>query len=201
MSYKHNNHAVVEALLWGCSLMYWEKPGKENTVKTVELALKRAKELDLEYVVVASCTGSTAELCLDRGFKIVCVTHHVGFKGPGEDEMAKETRKRLEEKGVKILTAPHLMAGIDRSVRNMFGGLYPAELVAMSLRMLGQGLKVCVEIAGMALDAGYVPYGQDVVAIGGSSEGADTSVIIRPAHSNNFFETKVREIICKPRDF
>ncbi|HHX50342.1 MAG TPA: hypothetical protein GX711_02760, partial [Clostridia bacterium] len=74
--------------------MYWEKPGKENSIKTVELALKRARELELEYVVVASCTGYTAELCLDQGFKVVCVTHHVGFKGPGEDEMPGETRKR-----------------------------------------------------------------------------------------------------------
>jgi hypothetical protein len=74
-------------------------------------------------------------------------------------------------------------------------------MMAQTLRMLGQGLKVCVEIATMALDAGLIPYGEEVVAVAGSSTGADTAVVIVPAHSNRFFDTKVKEIICKPREF
>ena len=30
------------------------------------------------------------------------------------------------------------------------------------------------EIAGMALDAGLIPYGREVVAVGGTIEGADS---------------------------
>jgi len=26
-------------------------------------------------------------------------------------------------------------------------------------------------------------------------------LVLKPAHQNNFFELRVREIICKPRDF
>lgn len=66
------------------------------------------------------------------------------------------------------------------------------------MRMFGQGLKVCVEIAIMALDAGFIPFGEDVIALGGTSRGVDTAVIIRPAHANKVFETSVREVICKP---
>lgn len=157
--------------------------------------------MGIRYVVVASNTGKTAELCLDKGLQVVCVTHHVGYAAPGEDEMPVETRKRLSEAGVRVLTTTHLMAGLDRAVRNKFGGLYPAEIVAASLRMLGQGLKVCVEVAGMALDAGMIPHGEEIVAIGGTGAGADTAAIIVPAHSNKFFDTKVKEIICKPREF
>lgn len=67
--------------------------------------------------------------------------------------------------------------------------------------MLGQGVKVCVEIAGMAADAGLVPYGEEIIAVAGSGTGADTALVITPAHSNNFFDTSVKEIICKPREF
>jgi hypothetical protein len=71
----------------------------------------------------------------------------------------------------------------------------------MSLRILGQGFKVCVEISSMALDAGLIPYGIEVITVGGTGRGADTATVVLPAHSNQFFETKVKEIICKPREF
>jgi hypothetical protein len=180
--------------------MYWEQKGRANTAATVDLALKRAKELGIRQVVVASNRGYTAEQFLDRGVEVICVTHHIGFMSPGEDEMPPQVRQKLAERGVKLLTTTHLLAGVDRAVRNKFGGLYPAEIIAQSLRMLGQGVKVCVEIACMALDAGLIPYGQEVVAVAGSATGADTALVIVPAHSNQFFDTKVKEIICKPRE-
>jgi len=50
----------------------------------------------------------------------------------------------------------------------------------------------------MALDGGMIPYGEDIIAIGGSGRGADSAVILSPAHSPNILETKIKEIICKP---
>jgi hypothetical protein len=64
--------------------------------------------------------------------------------------------------------------------------------------MFGQGVKVAVEVAVMALDAGLVPFGQDIISIGGTVEGADAALVIRPAHSDRFFTTQIREIICMP---
>jgi len=180
--------------------MYWEQKGMTNTTATADLALKRAKELGIRQIVVASNSGHTAEQFLDNGVEVICVTHHIGFMSPGEDEMPPQVRQKLAGKGVRLLTTTHLLAGVDRAVRNKFGGLYPAEIIAQSLRMLGQGVKVCVEIACMALDAGLVPYGQEIVAVAGSATGADTALVIVPAHSNQFFDTKVKEIICKPRE-
>lgn len=182
--------------------MFWSKCGEENTIETISLAVKRAKELDIRRIVVASRTGKTVLACSDIfDGEIICVTHHVGYIKPGVDEMPNEQKGILAAKGIKILTTTHLMAGLDRGVRNRFGGIYPAELIASSLRMLGQGVKVCVEIASMALDAGLVPYGEEIVTIAGTNFGADTAAVILPAHSNHFFETKVKEIICKPREF
>ncbi|HHX88010.1 MAG TPA: hypothetical protein GX693_07535 [Firmicutes bacterium] len=180
--------------------MYWPTKGAHNTSETVKLALQRARELNLKHLVVASNTGTTAEKFLGNNLEVVCVTHHAGYAGPGKDEMEPEFRQRLQEQGVKILTTTHLLAGVDRSLRAEFKGIYPAEIIAMSLRMLGQGLKVCVEISVMALDSGLIPYGEEIVAVGGTSRGADTACIIVPDHSRAFFNTVVKEIICMPRE-
>ncbi|MFZ5639571.1 MAG: pyruvate kinase alpha/beta domain-containing protein [Bacillota bacterium] len=181
--------------------MYFTACGKENTDTTVELALHKARELGIKHVVVASCSGESAEKFTGRNLQVVCVTHHVGFEGPGVDEMAPEMREKLQKQGVKVLTTTHLLAGVDRAIRLKFSGVYPAEIMAQTLRIMGQGVKVCVEIAVMALDAGLIPFGEDVVALAGTGEGADTAIVVRPAHANHFFDTKVREIICKPREF
>lgn len=181
--------------------MYWPAKGPANTEVTLKLAVQRARELGISRIVVASCSGKTALLLAGCGLEVVCVTHQAGFEKPGEDEMGEEMRRELASKGVRLLTTTHLMAGLDRALRFKFGGVYPAEIIAATLRMFGQGLKVCVEISGMACDAGLIPPGEDVVAVAGSGTGADTAVILSPAHSQHFFDTKIREIICKPRDF
>ncbi len=64
--------------------------------------------------------------------------------------------------------------------------------------MLSNGTKVCVEVSVMALDAGLIPYGEPIIAIGGTGKGSDTAVIITPSHASSIFETKIHEIICKP---
>jgi hypothetical protein len=40
--------------------MYFNKPGKVNTNKTLQLAYERGKELGLNEVVLASSKGNTA---------------------------------------------------------------------------------------------------------------------------------------------
>jgi len=181
-------------------MRHWPEKGKMNTDDTVKAVLEKVEELGIKHVVVASNTGATAEKFTGKGSEVVCVTHHVGFTGPGEDEMGREMRQKLQEQGVKLLTTTHLLAGVDRALRNKFEGVYPAEIVSSTLRLLGQGFKVAVEISVMALDAGLIPYGEEVIAVGGTGRGADAAIVVVPAHSSYFFDTKVKEIICMPRE-
>lgn len=183
--------------------MHWKQMGPKNTGPTIQLALERARELNINHLVVASSTGRTAlQVAGAAGdLNICCVTYHTGFDGPGQNRMPPEVRTQLAEKGVQLLTTTHLLAGVDRAIRNKFGGVYPAEIMAQALRMLGQGVKVCFEISGMALDAGLIPHGTEIIAIAGSGKGADTAAVMLPAHSNHFFDSKMKEIICKPREF
>lgn len=164
-------------------------------------ATQRAKELGIRHLVVASNTGKTAlELYHEApNFRIICVTHHVGFVKPGFDEMDKEVRTQLLKLGIQVYTGTHLFAGVDRAIRKQFGGLYPNEIVANTLRMFSQGVKVGIEISIMALDAGLIPFGEDVIAIGGTQSSADSAIVIRPSHSDEFFSTSIKEIITMPR--
>lgn len=203
--------------------LYFEKAGPDNTQRTASLCLDRAQELDIRHIVVASNQGVTAQEFIrqarERGLQLyravpgsdaaavpqsmlnlVVVTHQVGFREPGVDEMPAEVRRSLMAEGVRVLTTTHLFSGVDRAITKEFGGLYPGQVVAHALYMFSQGVKVAVEVAVMALDAGLIPYGQEVIAVGGSGRGADSALVMLPAHSRRFFETKILEIICKPRD-
>jgi hypothetical protein len=178
------------------------KPGRQNTAAVCRLAAARAQELGINHFVVASNTGATAlklAAAAPAGSTVVCVTHHAGFRAPGEQELTPAARRRLERAGIGILTTTHLFAGVERAARMRFGGLGPAETIAWTYRTFGEGTKVAVEVSVMALDAGLVPHGTDIIAVGGTGRGADTALVIRPAHSRQFFETAVRETVCKPR--
>ncbi len=184
-------------------IYYFEKPGAENTEETLRLAFERARELGIKYVVLASSYGDTAKKALkylDGDMKLVVVTYHTGFMEEGKNTMDAETEDFLKSKGVTIVRQSHVLSGIERSITRKFGGISRVEVIAEALRALfGHGLKVCVEIAVMAADSGAIPL-DEVVAIGGRVRGADTAVVMKPAHMNNFFEMQIKEIICMPRE-
>jgi len=179
--------------------MYFEKPGKQFTDKTIEIALEAAKQRGIKHIVFASHTGFTARKLMNLDdFNVVCVTGVNGAREKGKNEMTKEVAQELLDGGVKLVTASHVLSGVERGISTKTGGMYPAEIIAFTLRMLSQGVKVCVEIAIMALDADTVPYGEKVIAIGGTGAGADTAAVITPSHASSVFETKIHEILCKP---
>lgn len=184
------------------NITYFPKPGKQNTKETLMLALRRAKELKIKDIVVASSYGHTAKMLAGmkiKGLNIVCVTHHAGFDKPGESQLTEKTRKLLAQKGIKVYRATHYFSGVGRAVRLKFGGLYPGEIVANTYRTFGEGMKVAVEIAIMAMDGGFIPFGKEIIAIAGTSSGADTAIILKPSYGKNFFDTEILEIIGKPR--
>jgi hypothetical protein len=184
---------------------YFEKPGGvENTGKTLALAKARAKALGIKTIVVASTVGGTAVKAINifKGLKVIVVTHVAGFREANTQEFTEENRKIVESKGGIILTTAHAFGGIHRALS---ASTPPApssaigDIVAMTLRMFGQGMKVACEIAAMAADAGLVRTDEEIIAIGGTGRGADTALVLQPECTHRFFNLKVKEIICKPR--
>ena len=182
--------------------MYFDKPGKINTEKALKLAYERGKALGIKEVTVASSKGDTAKKALEifEGFKVVVVTYHCGFEEPFKVVMPDSARKYLENNGAVVVSATHALSGVERSIAKKFGGLYPALLIAETLRLFGQGVKVAVEISIMAADAGVLS-GEDIIAVGGTNKGADSALVLKPVNQSDLFNMRIREIICKPRSF
>ena len=182
--------------------LYFDAPGPGNTRPTLEAAARRARELDVRTVLVASNSGATGLLAaaLFQGANLVVVTHSAGFSGPNRQELEPEARQALEESGARVLTCQHAFGGVGRAVRKKLGTYELEEIIAFALRTFGQGTKVAIEIALMAADAGLVPTGVPCLAVGGTGRGADTAVLLRPANAQTFFDLRVMEIIAKPRN-
>ena len=185
-------------------IIYFDRPGRQNTEAVAEAVRERCGELGIKHIVFASDSGKTAlkfwKVLQGKDLELISVAEHTGYSGGDEPTVKPEKRKELEEKGIKVLVCSHALSGIGRSITDKFGGVSHVEIIAYTLRLFGtDGLKVAVEVAVMAADAGLIPSDRVVIAAGGSGGGADTAVVLKPAHMNNFFELEIREIIAKPR--
>jgi hypothetical protein len=180
---------------------YFEDPGPQNTARTLEIAKQRADELGIRTVLVASTRGETGVQAARQlqGYNVVVVTHAAGFGGPNTQELTEENRAAIEKAGATVLTCQHAFGGISRAVRKKWGTYEIDEIVAQTLRIFGEGMKVCAEIALMAADAGMVRVGEPCVAIAGTGRGADTAVVLVPANVQQFFDLRVMEVLAKPR--
>jgi hypothetical protein len=182
--------------------VYYEGRGPEYTEETLRLAKERAEALGIRDVVVASYTGETgARACqIFAGCNVVVVAGVYGFREPNQVRMQAEHRATIERCGGHILFTGHAFGMLGRAVNRRFGAIQVDEVVAHVLRLFSQGLKVGCEVACMAADAGLIRSGGPVIAIGGSGRGADTAIVLKASNTHTFFETRVLEIICKPRE-
>jgi len=184
-------------------MVTFKTTGLINTDETLKIAVSYAKEHGCD-IVAATSTGDTIfklkEIADAEDFHngIVAVTHVFGMHEKGVNDMTPETFDKLHSLGVKTVTAAHALSGAERGLSTKFHGVYPAEIISAALRMFGQGTKVCVEVALMAVDSGSITYGKPVVCVGGSSHGADTACVITPGYTASLLETKIHEILCKP---
>jgi hypothetical protein len=181
--------------------LYFDRPGPENTDAVLAASARRASELGITQVVVATSTGKTA-LVAARAFRdrrIVGVTLQRGLweKYVGTDAATVEEAESL---GVTFLTCPHtLMGAVDSAIGEKFGGVPPQHLISHVYYTWSQGTKVAVECMMMAADAGLLDMSQEVVSVAGTDHGADTALVLKPVFSHDFFSLRIRELIAKPR--
>jgi len=170
---------------------------------------KRAKELGVRKIVVASSTGDSAKRAVrelgTEDYEIIVVTDRaeviwdVAFMSKegrkayeiklGEKEhpsgIAHDSPVRKELKDMRInwiVQATEVFRGI-----NVPGGCNVAQVIAQTLYLFGPGTKVAIEITLMACDAGAVRAGEDVIAIAGRDKGLNTALLLTAAHTDEFF--------------
>lgn len=183
-------------------VFYFREKGPVNTDKTLDIALACCEKRKIGKIVVASSTGKTAMRCREKAgpsLEIIAVTYGAGSRF--RDEVAEFNRNRdaLSQGGVRIVRGLHALSGTERAFENRYKtGFIPLNIVADTLRMFSQGVKVCVEITVMAAEHGFVTPNEEVVAVAGSGHGADTSLVLLPAYGANLFETKIMALLCMP---
>ncbi len=179
---------------------YFRETGPANTTRTLELVGARAEALGIRQVLVATTRGATGVQAVEmlRGLEVIVVTQSTGFRGPDVQLLTDENRAALEAGGATILTAQHSFGGVGRAVRKKLGTYQVDEIMAYTLRTLGEGIKVVAELCLMAADASLVRTGAPVIAVGGTGRGADTAAILKPTNAQTFFDLRFLEIICMP---
>jgi len=128
------------------------------------------------------------------------VAHSVGFTESNTNEFDPEVKKEIEKLDGNVLFSTMPFHTINDAIRSKMGSS-TESLIADTLRMMGQGTKVCVEIVAMGSDAELIKSERNVLAIAGTHRGADTVLIIKSGNSRRFFDLKIVEIIAKPHTF
>lgn len=159
------------------TIEYFPERGPANTQRVLELARQRAHELGIRSIVFASTRGYTAakavEMCPDLDLVAV---------GIARERFPEEEAERFQQRGKLIFS---------REIEHD----YPSDM-RLAFRRFGQGTKVAVQVVVLAVQAGLVEEGETVIGVGGSSQGADTALVIKA--SWGFSDIQVSEILCKP---
>ena len=150
------------------SITYFEDVSASHTEEVFRLAKKRAAELGIKNVVVASTTGETAVKAVKffKGFKVVAVGHSSGMREPNVSSFTEEKRRIVEGAGGKVLLAAPAFAGVGGAPREQSHSHQKGDIIADTLRIFGQGMKVTCEIVLEAADAGLVRSNEPLISIG-----------------------------------
>jgi hypothetical protein len=175
-------------------IVYFEKPGPTNTEETLRLAAEAAKARGIDKIIIASTRGVTAQRAAAKfagtGIELVVVPHQYGFMDT--QRFSPELVAELEGQGHRVHFGTMLFH------TDGFYGSGTSEAMAMILRTICQGMKVCVEITLMAADGGHVARGEEVIVVSGTGRGADTAVLAIASTSTKLHDLHITEILCKP---
>jgi hypothetical protein len=154
-------------------IIYFQYCGEVNTDKVLHAAKIRCEESGINKVIIASETGRSALKALNifsgTKIKLIVVTHYPAKTwGPKGDILIglkrkeyAETLKRLEENGVKIVQGTLPLAPPSRWINWDFPT--PESIIDKTLEIFGAGVKIAIEAAIMATDAGEVDPEAEVV--------------------------------------
>lgn len=182
----------------------FDEKGPKNTKKCFEAVAERVQDLGLEHVVVASTTGETGAAAVDffedLSVRVIVVSHQYGFREDNEIELEEKHKQKIEKAAhADLVVTPDVLTRVPKITRGKYGGFSHLDLIADTLRMFGEGMKVCIEISVQAADSGKIEAGKETAVIAGTGHGADTGIILEGQHSHKLFDIDVREIVCMPR--
>jgi len=209
----------------------FERPGPVNTDDVIEIAKAASSKYEYMVVasITGDCALQTAERIKNK--TMICVTCPQGMNwevdhmdtGPfaAIPELARiksewaaqglskvpmqitaENREQLDKLNVKIVQGTIPFFGPSFSIRVHLHHLTELDMMAKTLELISTGTLVCLECVLMAVDAGAIPEGEEVLALAGTERGLDTAWIIRSSASANLFHptkgARFIELLAKP---
>lgn len=182
------------------SVKYFDSPGNQNTDTCIAVVKREILDNGYVNVIVASTSGDTGVVLSDalKGTEanIFVVSYDDGAR---KTEMDPDNMQTILNNGATLFQAPALSPYINRAFGTEHEKVNPSLFVWEALERFGQGMKVCCECVMAATDGGLIPEGVEVLAVAGTTSGADTVAVIRATASRRFRELKILEILAKPR--
>lgn len=176
-------------------IIYFEDAKQENTLETFQAAQRRAEELNIKKLVLASTTGVTARKAMEffKGSQIqlIVVPHQFGFSDT-ENLFPRQLVDELRENGHEVYFGTMLF-----HTDKLYASNTPT-IIANFLRCFSEGVKVCFEITLMASDGGLLLPGENIIAVAGTGRNSDTALVMQASNTRNLNKLKVHEILCKP---
>ena len=173
------------------TVTYFKQRGKENTEEVCRIVAERLSEGDIQAVAVATSTGFTA-LKMAEAVPIGTRVYAVNFQSSYWDKYTKpdeELQRKAEKLGVVFMPEKP----VAKYLREVAG--HSPD----SLRLLGQGMKVAVEVVMQAVEVGHIHTGSKAIGVGGSSRGADVAIVAKAAGPDELNKLSVSEILAKVR--
>ena len=123
-------------------IVYFEKPGAHNTEEVFQIVKKRAEELGVKTILVASTSGETAAKAAQAlsGLRVVAVGFATGMREANAQPFKPEHKQTVESHGGIVLNSTHALAGLSASVRNKYNTPGFADTIADTLRTFGHGM-------------------------------------------------------------
>ncbi len=199
------------------TIRFFPHYGPENSAEVIDAILERLLEHDVNMVVVASSTGEMAlkicqalsENAVQAQVVAVCDPPWAIGKVPKAGRISPDNKAKLVAAGAVVVdTMPYASRAYSTGAsNNVYEGLDLLVVVFDAFRIVGgNGLKVAIEVALMATNAGVVPAGRDVITVAGTGNGLDTAIVLKTAYSIDIFSgdpserPEVREILAMPRE-
>lgn len=191
------------------SIYYYKTEGKQHINQTVQLSIKRAKELDIKTLIIFTANGEgafTAKELLGSSGAIRILAATFPYKQPffTQDSEGKsaaflagtsnpEIRDKLKKQKIDLIQ------GVMPFQEIIIPGAKDIKTQAINstLSLFSKGLKLCIQGILMATDGGHIEPGEHVISM-----SADTSIVARSSSSIFLFHPTqgldICEIICKP---
>jgi len=200
---------------------FFEAPGEENTNEVIKAVVDRAKEGDVEAVIVASISGKTcvkvAAQLKKSGLKIkvVCVSGSPSWEKYPEYEfplIKEEVRKKVDVLGIQVIDwveEPFKPITFRNWwERKTIEVLRPeSDLFWMTLICVGgHGFRTAVEVVFMAVEAKLINEGEEVISIAGTDAGADTAIVMKASRFEDAVgvdlekRMKIYEMLAMPKE-